>query len=339
MNFSVIIPAYNCENSIANTVKSICNVQVDEMEIIIVDDGSTDCTKDECKSLIKHYPFVKYYYQENKGVSAARNFGITKASGKYIMFFDSDDQVNSAELRRCMMTAVEQDADMLIFGMTFYRLYNGVPYQIENMYCEKEEKIFKSEIGNRMVELFENNYLSPVWNKIIKSDIAHQVIFNSSKMCFEDLLYSLELLQYCDSIYVMPDIAYIYRVEHSSKKSAREKRINDFNEYMLDFQNAVLNLEKHIGMELTAFRLKIGLVYEWLLMNKLQTSNYKELKQIDKEKMKLVLFGEEYVSSSKNSRLFFDNNLVELRLYSIYRNIRNKISLRIRCIKYRLANT
>lgn len=338
MNYSVIIPAYNCESSIANTVKSICNVQVDEMEIIIVDDGSTDCTRDVCESLIRQYPFIKYYYQKNQGVSTARNLGISKSVGKYIMFLDSDDQVNSAELKKCMRTAVEQDVDILIFGMAFYRLYKGALFQIEDYYCEKEEKIFKSEIGNRMVELFENNYLSSVCNKIIKSDIAHQVIFNSSKMCFEDLLYSLELLQYCDSIYVMPDIAYIYRVEHSSRKTAREKRINDFNEYMLDFQSAVLKLEKHIGMELTAFRLKIGLIYEWLLMNKLQSSIYRELKQLDKDKMNLVLFGKEYVSSTKISKLFFDNKIIALRLYSIYWNIRHKTSLRIRCIKYRHIN-
>ena len=73
MDFSVIIPAYNCESSIAKTVESICDVQIEEMEIIIVDDGSTDNTSNECRSLAEQYQHVKYYYQENQGVSAARN--------------------------------------------------------------------------------------------------------------------------------------------------------------------------------------------------------------------------------------------------------------------------
>ena len=73
-------------------------------------------------------------------------------------------------------------------------------------------------------------------------------------------------------------------------------------------------------------------------MNKLQSSIYRELKQLDKDKMNLVLFGKEYVSSTKISKLFFDNKIIALRLYSIYWNIRHKTSLRIRCIKYRHIN-
>ena len=98
MDFSVIIPAYNCESSIAKTVKSICDVQIEEMEIIIVDDGSTDNTSNECKSLAGQYPFVKYYYRDNQGVSAARNFGISKAIGNFILFWDSDDKADTSKI-------------------------------------------------------------------------------------------------------------------------------------------------------------------------------------------------------------------------------------------------
>ena len=339
MDFSVIIPAYNCERSIAKTVKSLCDVQIEEMEIIIVDDGSTDNTSNECRSLAGQYPLVRYYYQDNQGVSAARNFGISKAIGNFILFWDSDDKADTELLKKCMLTAKEKNADVLMFGMTFYKLYNGTPFQIEYLQCEKEERINKNELGSRMIDLFQKNYLTPVWNKVFKSEIVHRTFFNSSKMCFEDFLYSLEFLRHCDSVYLMPDPAYIYRMEHSSHKNVREKRINDFNEYMSDFQTAVIDLESHLGLELTEFRLKIGLVYEWMLISKLKAGNYGELKRLDKNKMKLTLFGNEFVSSSKIIRLFFDNKLITLRLYSFFHNIRHRIGLRMRCRKYRLKKT
>lgn len=338
MDFSVIIPAYNCESSIANTVKSICDVQINEMEIIIVDDGSNDNTGNECKSLISQYSFIKYYYQENQGVSVARNYGISKAVGDYILLWDSDDKADSELLKKCMLTAQKKNADMLIFGMSFRQVYKGKVLHIEDKQCSKEEMIIQRDFPSVLADLFDVNYLSSGCNKILKGELCNQGAFKSSKKSFEDLLYVLELLNFCNSIYIMPDLAYIYEIDYLSNHTSRLKYIDDFSEYILDFQNAVLRLEDTLGVKLPQLRSKIGLIYEWMLSDKLQASSYKELKQLDKDKMKLVLFGKEYVSSSKNSKLFFDDKLIALRLYSIYRNIRHKTSLRIRCIKCRLAN-
>ena len=93
---SFIIPAYNSANIIKRTIDSILNQKNDlEYEIIIVDDGSTD---DLYNKIFKYYfnkkEKVKYYYKENGGVSEARNYGITKASGDYIIFVDNDDYIN-----------------------------------------------------------------------------------------------------------------------------------------------------------------------------------------------------------------------------------------------------
>ena len=115
--------------------------QREDIEIIIVDDGSTDNTSNECKSLAGQYPLVRYYYQDNQGVSAARNFGISKAIGNFILFWDSDDKADTELLKKCMLTAKEKNADMLIFGMSFRNIYKGRTFQIEYLQCEKEERI------------------------------------------------------------------------------------------------------------------------------------------------------------------------------------------------------
>ncbi|AGK95866.1 glycosyltransferase family 2 protein [Clostridium pasteurianum] len=91
---SVIIPVYNSEKYIEDTIKSILNQTYDDIEIITIDDGSSDESAKVIKELISIYKgkkTIKYYYQENSGVSIARNSGIEKATGKYIAFMDSDD--------------------------------------------------------------------------------------------------------------------------------------------------------------------------------------------------------------------------------------------------------
>ena len=90
---SIIIPAYNVEKYIGATLESICKNKLDDVEIIVVDDGSTDNTRqtvEECLESLNppHYKIIR---QENKGVSAARNTGIDNAVGKYLIFCDGDD--------------------------------------------------------------------------------------------------------------------------------------------------------------------------------------------------------------------------------------------------------
>ena len=89
---SAIIPTYNSVNYISEAINSVLNQTYKNCEIIVVDDGSTDNTRKTVENYIRKYPHkIKYFYQENKGPSAARNKGIKEARGNYIAFLDSDD--------------------------------------------------------------------------------------------------------------------------------------------------------------------------------------------------------------------------------------------------------
>lgn len=88
--FSIIIPTYNRSGFLPNAIKSVLDQTSDLWELIIVDDGSDDETFEVVK-LFREYPKVQYYYQDNKGVSSARNYGATKAIGDFFIFLDSDD--------------------------------------------------------------------------------------------------------------------------------------------------------------------------------------------------------------------------------------------------------
>ncbi|SVB83840.1 uncharacterized protein METZ01_LOCUS236694, partial [marine metagenome] len=89
MDISVIIPTYNRRNTLPRAVESVLNQIYKPIEIIVVDDGSTDGAKEMCSEM---YPLVRYIYQANSGVSSARNTGIKSASGDWIALLDSDDE-------------------------------------------------------------------------------------------------------------------------------------------------------------------------------------------------------------------------------------------------------
>lgn len=108
---SVIVPAYNCEKTIEKCIASLLMQTVKEIEILIVDDGSTDGTGWICDSFAEQDRRVSVIHQENKGVSAARNAGIDAAEGQRILFVDSDDYVGPAYIEHLL-----GEADLVIGG-------------------------------------------------------------------------------------------------------------------------------------------------------------------------------------------------------------------------------
>ncbi len=332
MDFSVIIPAYNCGNTIIKTVESIEAVEIDKIEIILVDDGSTDSTREKCKMLVDRFPNVKYYYQKNSGVSAARNNGINHAEGRYILLWDSDDIARTDLLRTCMIKALNQDADMLIFGMELNNTFNGKLLYIHTWQCDKEERFNKYGYSEKLTYLFDINYLSSGCNKILKRSICQKISFNTAKKVFEDLLYVLDYLGYCDSICIMPDLAYVYQIELSKKKSSRVKCIDNLNEYMKEFQYSVLKLEANLDLQLPELRNRIAIVYEWILIEKLECCTYRDLKKLDPKKMRLTLFNETYCVKSRINNLYFQKRFVLLRSLCLYRHFRSQLSRRIKSL-------
>ena len=95
---SVIIPAYNSQQFIAETLDNMLNQSLKDIEVVIVNDGSPDGTQAVIDEYVKKSPIFKSYIQENAGVSAARNNGLTKATGEYVVFLDADDYFSDTSL-------------------------------------------------------------------------------------------------------------------------------------------------------------------------------------------------------------------------------------------------
>ena len=115
VKISVIVPVYNCENYIEESIRSILNQSFKDIEVICIDDGSTDDSLNILKELSMQDARLKVYTQENQGVSVARNNALEKVSGDYIYFFDADDYAVEDCLEKAYSNAVNNDSDMVIF--------------------------------------------------------------------------------------------------------------------------------------------------------------------------------------------------------------------------------
>ncbi|CAD0142205.1 glycosyltransferase family 2 protein [Streptococcus thermophilus] len=164
MKYSVIIPVYNVEKYIDRCLKSIISQNYDDLEIIVVDNGSTDSSGSICDTYANEHSNISVYHIENHGVGSARNFGLSKARGEFIYFVDSDDYL-VGNLFAEFEDKLTPDLDLLVFS--YYnsfeqemteknRTKNILPY---NGSYDKYDfsKIFK--------DLFLSDMLYTVWNK------------------------------------------------------------------------------------------------------------------------------------------------------------------------------
>lgn len=247
MKYSVIVPAYNCGDSIGKTVDSILSSGLRDFELIVIDDGSRDGTGAVCDALAQKHEALRCIHQKNGGVSAARNRGIDEARGEYLLFFDADDSVDENALCRVCELAEKNAPDMLLFGESFDYYLHGRLYRRDETVCPEEAMLARAEWKERLAELYDCNALSPVWNKLIKREIItdNGVRFDGSVFEMEDFLFSVECLKHCESVYMLPEAIYRYRQAEDERGTYnRLCRVDSLTDYMRPFERSLAELEK-----------------------------------------------------------------------------------------------
>ena len=319
MLISVIIPAFNCEKSIKSTVDSIITSGLTDYEIVIVNDGSTDNTASVCKNLCSRYNFIKYSEQENSGVSAARNKGMSIATGEYILFFDADDTAKENGFSECMDIIKSEKPDILVFGMSFDYYKNGKLYRKDKLIPEQSGFLNKTGIKDALESLYNTNSITPVWNKFHKKALItdNNILFNTDYFLMEDFLFSLECLKACENIYCLQKDLYHYKQSENERKVFnRLKRIDDLCEYVLPFKTAI----DEIAFDKAGNNL-FNTFFFMLLWQKMYYANIKEIKKISE--------------SLKNNKLF--NEIKQGKVPERYRGFLRDIE-DSRCLKIRLLN-
>lgn len=276
MRFSVIIPCYNCEKTLEETVESVRASGLYDFEIILIDDGSTDGTAALCDRLCEKHGEIRRLHQQNAGVSAARNRGIEEARGDYIWFVDSDDTVDAGAMAPAVSAAIEQQPDMLIFGMSFDYYHKGKMYRRETLLPPCNGGLSTDDLKENLRAFFDCNALTAVWNKFyLRSKlIGSGIHFREDMHLMEDFLFVLDALPCCKNIYCSKESVYRYRQSEDEKNAYRRLlRIYDLAEYIRPFEQSIERLGVPDGNKI------IDDLYVMLLKQKMQYSKLDDIRK------------------------------------------------------------
>lgn len=245
--FSLILPVYNVEKYVKRCVNSLLRQEYTDYEIILVDDGSTDSSGSICDKLADKNNNIFAYHKENGGLSDARNYGIDRAKGNYILFIDSDDWVDEKLLISLHNHLNKSNVDILKFGFqkmqegnyknTFFSYFNIGVYDRRQI----EETILPYTIGPKRLFCYEQNACKSVWSHVYSLNFLREnnIRFVSEREILnEDYLFNLHTLLYAKSLEVTHYILYYYDYREGSLSKRYitnefERKLKLYREYKL----------------------------------------------------------------------------------------------------------
>lgn len=201
---SVIIPAYNVEKYIDQCLSSLRDQTLEDIEIVVVDDGSTDYTINIIKNYCEKDSRFFLLTQKNQGSSSARNFGLSKASGHYVLFVDSDDWISKKTCEILYSKAIEEQLDVLVYDYFYVIDARCVPRNSYYNSC-----VF-SGIDFIRKSLSNNSLTLPPCNKLIKRELATEVPFRPGYI-HEDIEFTFLILLKALRVSAIEDTLYFYR--------------------------------------------------------------------------------------------------------------------------------
>lgn len=215
MEVSVVVPVYNGERDLARCLDSLTGQTLESLEIIVVDDGSTDGTPDVIRGYVERYPGrVRAFRKDNGGQGAARNLGIAKAKGEYVGFVDADDYVSIDMFARMLAAARKADADMVTCDYTY--TYGGED-EAERVVLAKPRKT---------TDLFFDPWAAP-WNKLCRRSmlVDNGVVFPELR-AYEDTAFYANAIPFTRTI-ANVDEAFVHQYfrESSTMNQRQDERV------------------------------------------------------------------------------------------------------------------
>ncbi len=208
---SIVIPVYNAEKYLNECINSILNQTYANMEILLIDDGSTDKSSSICDMYCQKYKDIIVYHLNNGGVSKARNYGIEKATGEFIIFVDSDDIIDKYMVEKMVFAIKEKSVDLAICGYKYLYKNEIINSKIKhNGYMTIEQA--KREI------FLPDSIKGYSVNKIYKREVLleNNIRFEEKIKICEDMLFVFKYIHHINKIYVVNDDLYYYRMRKTS---------------------------------------------------------------------------------------------------------------------------
>lgn len=325
MKVSVIIPVYNVEKYLRRCLDSVVNQTYKNLEIILVNDGSPDNSKEICEEYVNKYDNIQLINQENQGNSGARNTALKNITGEYVMFVDSDDWIELDAIEYCVESMKKSDADIVVTQMVRKKAYT--PNKEENANI-LEKTLTQEQYAKQFFKIGSNKIEYYVYSKLYKREVVNNITFPKGLSIGEDALVTFRYIQKAKKIFYSSKVTYNYFYNDASltaKFSSKDFDLEKIWDLVIEDAVNYGNEDYIFYAKLNRYRIDFNLLCRIALSeNKEDTVKYKdkieELLLKVKEKKKILL---EYLPLSRKVilRLF----LVNYHVGSFFLRKANKI--------------
>lgn len=322
---SVIVPTYNPDRErFGRCIRSICSQDYKHLEIVVVDDGSDEEHKKTIDDIALNDERIVVYHKINEGPGIARNYGVEKAAGVYIIFVDSDDYILPTAINDGMSAIKQYDADMVI-GMVRrgsleylndqHEYKGGLSILIETQ-ADREKFVNHLSGYSSSDYLLKNGYLGdgPV-SRLVKRDVALNAKFPMDRIWAEDTIWNYELAYFCKRIVLVDKFWYAYVInEKSMTQGFRSNCVEEFNTRI--FQEWGICHNKWPGC-IKGFSVRIwrdiSILCHTYIFNPKADLNVSEQYRIYKE----AIHRDEYVDALKHISFEYDSNMAKRLIQKI----------------------
>lgn len=305
--FSVIVPIYNAEQYLSYCIDSILNQSFRDFELILVDDGSTDHSKEVCRQFALLDKRVSVLTKKNEGAFSARIYGTQYAKGKYIIFCDADDRYrNSACFQKMFELTKGEKYDLVQFG--YYKKYNHMKRVIRSVNENVEvlaEEFYHNDYPLLLCSNYSNSRLTtPVWNKIYKRELFEgKFASDISERLFmgDDIVTNLCVLDNCRNVLFTPEILYVYNDLTGGTTKFRSDEMDDLNK-LKEYQLKCLKKWTG-GTDHKIKQLLFGEMAAWFFLFIQQAMLHMDIKSLEKLIEKVL----EYPSFAEGKRYYLEH--------------------------------
>lgn len=267
---SIIVPVYNASSYLHRCIESILKQSYRDIEVILVDDGSTDGSGETCDIYARDDSRVRVFHTTNCGASSARNLGICNSIGSFILFVDSDDFIETYAVRALIEGYKQSHANMVVGA--FNKIKDGI---IEVRDLKTSQLLTKRELADYTISYLQNprknQLLMSSWAKLFQSSIIknNNLLFNTELHTFEDVAFNFDYLKNVESVYFLNEVIYSQQ-KYGTYSSLSMKMPEDKPQKMFSGMIAALgNIEGFLrpGVSATKIDMAIGhyFVYQIIL--------------------------------------------------------------------------
>lgn len=267
---SIIVPIYNVEKYLKKCIDSIVSQTYSNIEIILINDGSSDNSESICKEYESIDQRIRYYKKQNGGLSSARNYGIENATGDYLLFIDSDDYIDNSMVETLLVSAEKYNADMV--ECNYYEVIN----EEFHVFKPKKNKVYSSK--EAIASLIYNTGITPTaWNKLYSKKLFSKLRYTEG-LYHEDEEIIVKLLSKAEKVVEIGNPLYFYIKREGSIINSK------FNFKHLDaikIMEERIELLKKINMDISIISLaqaRLSNIYNEMYA-KVSFSNDEDLKE------------------------------------------------------------